>query len=336
MTATVPLLKLLQIDLTDECPLFCGHCSNSSGPSRNTHFPIERLREIISEGRDLGLETVVYSGGEPLRYPDLHEALSAAKIVGTPATIFTTGISEKRTRLPVSAERWRQLRDFGLVEARFSVYSGPSHREIHNNVVQSKPAIGDAFGVNEQAVKSARSAGIAVDVHFIPSGNSVVDLPEIYLWAEALGCSTLHLQIPTYQGRNKNSPLLELNHADEARLKQSALELRLIPGRTEFYISRFWLSRWENAGHPNSVANLEQLVIRTDGTISPSNACKYGSVMLEPENVLTDGATLADIWGHSRTLGELREAHGRMHFSLPYERQLVAITGAKVFHRSAG
>jgi MoaA/NifB/PqqE/SkfB family radical SAM enzyme len=335
MTATVPLLKLLQIDLTDECPLFCGHCSNSSGPGRNTHFPVAKLREIINEGRDLGLETVVYSGGEPLRYPDLHEALSAAKIGGTPATIFTTGITEKKTRLPVSVERWRQLRDFGLVGARFSVYSGPTHREFHNNVVQTRPINGDAFGVNEQAIKDARSAGIFVEAHFVPSGCSIVDLPEIYSWAERIGCSTLHLQIPTYQGRNKDSPLLELSYADEACLKQTALALRSIPGQMEFYISRFWMSRWENADHPNSAANLEQLVIRTDGTISPSNACKYGSVMLEPENVLTDGATLADIWRHSRTLGELREAHGRMHLSHPGDRELVAISGAKVLYRSA-
>jgi len=96
---------------------------------------------------------VVYSGGEPLRYPDLEEALSAARTGGTPATIFTTGIADKRTRLPVLVERWRELKSSGLTAARFSVYSGPSNREFHNQVVQTRPAIGDAFGANEQAIK---------------------------------------------------------------------------------------------------------------------------------------------------------------------------------------
>jgi MoaA/NifB/PqqE/SkfB family radical SAM enzyme len=330
----VPLLKLLQIDLTDDCPLFCGHCSNSSGPGRNTHFPIENLLDIVRGAKDLGVEVVVYSGGEPLRYPNLEEACLAAKSHGLPVTIFTTGIADKKTRLPVSVERWRQLKGSGLVAARFSVYSGPLHRAFHNNVVQTRPTVGDAFGANEQAIKDARSAGITVEVHFVPSGASVADLAAIYSWAAQLGCSTLHLQIPTYQGRNKDSPLLEVNSADEARLKQASWELRSSPGEMEFYISRFWMSRWEASTHPNSVANLEQLIIRTDGTISPSNACKYGSVMLEPENVLTAGTTLADIWRHSRTLQELRDTHGRFQLPLRPEGALAATARAEALHRS--
>jgi len=332
---TLPPLKLLQIDLTDDCPLFCGHCSNSSGPGRDTHFPIGRLLDILSGARDLGLEMVVYSGGEPLRYPDLGEALSTAKVGGTPATIFTTGIADKKTRLPVSVERWRELRRSGLIAARFSVYSSPSHREFHNQIVQTRPATGDAFGANEQAIRDARSAGIAVEAHFVPSGASVGDLTEIYSWAIHLGCSTLHLQIPTYQGRNKDSPFLELNSADEGRLKQAASALRSIRGEMGFYVSRFWMSRWEAFTDSNSVANLEQLVIRTDGTISPSNACKYGSVMLEPENILTAGATLADIWRHSRTLQELRAAHGRLQLPDRYERVLAATPRVEVLRGSA-
>jgi MoaA/NifB/PqqE/SkfB family radical SAM enzyme len=279
---------------------------------------------------------LVYSGGEPLRYPDLEEALSVAKAGGTPATIFTTGIADKKTRLPVSAGRWRHLKFSGLVAARFSVYSGPSHREFHNSVVQTKPITGDAFGANEQAIKDARSAGIAVEIHFVPSGASVGDLLEIYSWAEELRCSTLHLQIPTYQGRNKDNPFLELTYEDEACLKQAAFALQSIHGQIRFYISRLWVSRWEPLTDSNSFANLEQLVIRTDGTISPSNACKYGSVMLEPENILTAGATLADIWRHSRTLQELRAARGRLQLSDRYERVLAATPRVEVLNRSAG
>ncbi len=330
-----PPLRLLQIDLTDECPLFCSHCSNSSGPGRDTHFPIGRLLEIVSAARDLGLEMLVYSGGEPLRYPDLEEALLAAKVGGTPATIFTTGIADKKTRLPVSAERWRRLNFSGLGTARFSVYSGPSRREFHNSVVQTRPSAGDAFGANEQAIKDARSAGIAVEVHFVPSGISVVDLQEIYSWADHLGCSTLHLQIPTYQGRNQDRPLLELSYEDEACLKQAALVLRSIPGQIEFHISRFWMSRWKPSAASNLATNLEQLVIRTDGTISPSNACKYGRVLLEPENILDAGATLADIWRRSRSLQELRDAHGRLRLPDRYKRMLAAAPPVEVLHGSA-
>ncbi len=332
---TPPLLKLLQIDLTDECPLFCAHCSNGSGPGRNTQFPIGRLLEIFGEARNLGLERLVYSGGEPLRYPHLEEALSAAKCAGIPATIFTTGIRSKETRLPISAEDWRKLADTGLVAAAFSVYSGPSGRERHNAVVRTRPTAGDAFGVNEQAIKDARSVGLLTELHFIPSRARILDLPEIYAWAARLGCSVLNLQVPTYQGRNKGEPFLELNAIDEDRLKNVATALAAIPGETGLYISRFWGSRWNISVEGDCVANLEQLVVRTDGAISPCNACKYGSVTIGSENLLAEGATLANLWRHSRTLQELRDAHGRVQLPRRCEGVLAVPDRVKVLQRTA-
>ena len=320
-----PALRLLQVDLTDECPLFCAHCSNSSGPARTTHFPIKSVRKLLDEACKLGLEKIVFSGGEPLRYPHLEEALSASKASGIPTTIFTTGIRNKVTRLPISMQDWRNLSDFGLGLAAFSVYAAPVHREYHNAVVRSVPTAGDSFGANEQAISDARAAGIAVDIHFIPSGKSAGDLPEIHSWAAELGCSVLHLQIPTYQGRNKERPFLELNSADETRLKQAAHSVGAIVGNTRLYVSRFWSSRW-NTGDSDCIANLEQLIIRTDGTISPCNACKYGSVTLESENVLAKGGSLGEIWRHSRVLQELRDARGRAHLPTRCEGVLATVS----------
>ena len=328
-----PKLKLLQIDLTDECPLFCAHCSNTSGPACNAHFPITRLLEIIREARDLGLERLAYSGGEPLCYPHLHEALSAARSANIPVTIFTTGIQSKKTRLPISAENWRTLRDQGLVAAAFSIYAGPSNREHHNAVVRTRPTTGDAFGANERAIKDARSVGIAAELHFIPSRTSIPDLPEIYAWAVDLGCSVLNLQIPTYQGRNKDEPFLELNASDEDRLKNSASALTLIPG-TDFYISRFWRSRWNMSPEADCIANLEQLVVRADGAVSPCNACKYGSVTIGSENLLAEDATLANLWGESRTLQELRDAHGTVQLPRRCEGVLAIAGRIKVLQRT--
>jgi MoaA/NifB/PqqE/SkfB family radical SAM enzyme len=329
---TTPPLRLLQIDLTDECPLFCAHCSNSSGPSRSAHFPIQRLLAIVTEAKGLGLERIVYSGGEPLRYPNLERALSFARDNCVPATIFTTGIRDKRTRLPVSAEDWCKLTRAGLVGAGFSVYAAPSRRGYHNDIVRTVPAIGDAFGANEEAIKAARTAGLAVEVHFIPSGITLSDLPEIYTWTVGLGCSVLHLQLPTYQGRNSARPFLQLNSSDEARLQETASVLRPIPGQTQFYVSRFWRSRWNAVSNFNCVANLEQLIIRTDGTISPCNACKYGSVTLGSENVLEERTTLADVWRHSCLLQQLRDRGGQVSSPNSCEGVLANMSGLAAVH----
>lgn len=329
---TTPSLKLLQIDLTDECPLFCAHCSNSSGPGRTTHFPIARLIPLIQEARDLGVQRIVFSGGEPLRYPHLEEAVTAANRASIAITMFTTGIVDSRSRLPVSRDYWASLVEAGLNRAAFSVYAAPSQRTHHNDVVRTRPVVGDAFGANEQAVKDARSTGLVVEAHFIPSGVSVGDLQEIYAWAVELRCSVFHLQIPTYQGRNKDRPVLELSSSDERRLKEGALALKPAENKTQFYISRFWLSRWEALPRSGCVANVEQLIIRTDGTISPCNACKYGSVTLGSENVLVEGATLAYVWRNSRTLQELRDEGKRPYLPPRCEGALATISGLAAIH----
>lgn len=333
---TVPLLKLLQIDLTDECPLFCAHCSNGSGPKCDTHFPIGRLLEILGEARDLGLQRLVYSGGEPLRYPHLEVALSAAKSAGVPVTIFTTGIWSKETRLSISVEDWRRLACAGLSTAAFSVYSGPSGRDHHNAVVRTRPAAGDAFGVNERAIADARSVGLQAELHFIPSRASVRDLPEVYAWASRLECSVLNLQVPTYQGRNKAEPFLELQATDEDRLKNAAKALADVSSGTGFYISRFWRSRWNMSVEEDCVANLEQLIVRTDGLISPCNACKYGSVTIGSENLLAEGATLANLWRHSETLQGLRNVDGKAQFPRRCEGVLAIPGRVKVLQQTSG
>jgi MoaA/NifB/PqqE/SkfB family radical SAM enzyme len=290
------------------------------------------LLDIVKEAESLGLEKIVYSGGEPLRYSDLEEALSFAKDNHIPATIFTTGIRDKKTRLPVSVEDWRKLASAGLVAAAFSVYAAPSRRGHHNDVVRTVPAIGDAFGANEEAIRAARTAGLAVEVHFVPSGITSNDLPEIYTWAVGLGCSVLHLQIPTYQGRNSERPFLQLNSSDEARLQETASVLRPLPGQTQFYVSRFWRSRWNAIPDFNCVANIEQLIIRTDGTISPCNACKYGSVTLGSENVLEEGTSFADVWRHSRILQGLRDKDGQHSSPNRCEEVLANMSGLAAVH----
>jgi MoaA/NifB/PqqE/SkfB family radical SAM enzyme len=313
MDRKAPALKLLQIDLTDECPLFCVHCSNDSGPLRKTHFPIEALARILMQAKGLGAESVVYSGGEPLRYPHLEQAVSAATSLGLTSTIFTTGIDNDVSRLEVESSRWSSLKGVGLQGAAFSIYSGPKNREFHNRVVRCKPLRGDAFDVNERAIRAAGFAGLRKELHFIPSGTTVRDLQEIYRWAQDLECGTLHLQMPTYQGRNATGGFLSLSYDEELQLKDAALNLRVDATLTSFHISRFWRSRWD--GTSGCGAATEQLIIRADGTISPCNACKYTSRTSQEENVLASSEDLSVIWGKSPALLEVRRA--RIEGSIP-------------------
>jgi MoaA/NifB/PqqE/SkfB family radical SAM enzyme len=207
-------LELLQIDLTDECPLFCSHCSNSSGPGLKTAIRPAKAREAILDAARLSCRDIIFSGGEPLRYSDLSGLLALCRKLGLNAKIFTTGIRDIKGRLPLSSESWRELMALGLNTAVFSSYSRPTNRGFHDQIVRLRPTGNqDAFEVNELGIVRAREAGIAVELQFIPSDETCSDLPTIAVWAAHLGVSRLHLQYPTNQGRNRDTASLVVSQS---------------------------------------------------------------------------------------------------------------------------
>ncbi len=302
----MPSLELLQIDVTEECPLSCGHCSNSSGPSKTTQFPLKKLIELFEQAAVMGVRRVVLSGGEPLCYPALETAIKSAHALKLNVTIFTTGTRDTRTRVPIELREWGSLKNDGLVSAGFSIYAAPERREYHNQIVLLKPLKEDAFGVNQIAMQRARAAGIDVQAHFIPSDSTVTDLQDIYNWVSALKCSILHLQFPTRQGRNASLPCLALSRTRERALQRAASSLITVP-TTIFHVSRLWYQRWSGAGS-NCGANERQLIIRADGTISPCNACKYSIPADQEESILDPLGNLMTIWENSTTLQAYRSA----------------------------
>src|SRR6266478_3212106 len=107
MDAGMSTLNLLQLDLTDECPLFCSHCSNSSGPRFESALKYDTVEANVTDAAELGCTDVVLSGGEPLRYASFDRLLSLCKALGMRTTVFTTGIRNKNTRLPIADFEWR-------------------------------------------------------------------------------------------------------------------------------------------------------------------------------------------------------------------------------------
>lgn len=68
--------RAVYLELTGNCNLRCRYCYNRSGSSGD--FPVERLPGLLREMRELEIGELIFSGGEPLLYPDLKAVLSFA------------------------------------------------------------------------------------------------------------------------------------------------------------------------------------------------------------------------------------------------------------------
>jgi len=284
-------LELLQIDVTQECPLHCSHCSNSSGPSVFQALPLSSVLAAISDAADFGCKSITLSGGEPLLYAGLSELLTHCRYLGFETTAFTTGIRDKRTRGPLSAKEWERVRCDGLQNAVFSAYSSRIERAFHNTLVRMSPlTCRDAFAVNEAALRNAKQAGISVEVQYLPTDRTIDGFDDLVSWAADLGVRRLHVQFPTAQGRNASSAILSVSPTSEAQLRR-AVTSRVAHTEMEIHVSRLWRARW---GLAPRLATPTQLIVRADGTAVACNACKYTPTNVRTHSILH--TSLREIW----------------------------------------
>jgi Fe-coproporphyrin III synthase len=84
-------VPVLQIHASLKCNLFCAHCYSHSGPSVAGAIAVENICELLEDAAHLGYRAVAFSGGEPLIYPGLTEALRQAKALGLRTSVTTNG-----------------------------------------------------------------------------------------------------------------------------------------------------------------------------------------------------------------------------------------------------
>lgn len=69
-------LNKLYLHVTFDCPLRCAHCYARGGERRMDELPPERFAEIVREAIEHRFRSVVFTGGEPLVYPQIDQLFS--------------------------------------------------------------------------------------------------------------------------------------------------------------------------------------------------------------------------------------------------------------------
>jgi radical SAM protein with 4Fe4S-binding SPASM domain len=120
------MLKEVKIELTNRCARNCKHCSssatNSSKNIKNLDF--ENVKRIIHDAKDMNVETIVFTGGEPLMYDRLPELIKLTSILGMKSTIYTFAYRTDET-----LNKYRNLIDLGLNKIVYSLADTLSDEE---------------------------------------------------------------------------------------------------------------------------------------------------------------------------------------------------------------
>ncbi len=96
--ASVVFTSYLRMDvaLSEYCNLTCQMCRR---PSEALFMDKDLCKRVLSEAREVGLETVSFSGGEPFVHPAIEEILTHAFSLGIKVQLVTNGTLIKREKL---------------------------------------------------------------------------------------------------------------------------------------------------------------------------------------------------------------------------------------------
>ena len=289
-------LKELKIELTQECPLACVHCSTNSSRKQLSSLPEAVVIRLLHEAADLSVERVVFTGGEPLVCAYLSKAIDTAARCGIAATLYTTGILDNALT-PLTLAGAVGLVGLGLRRFIFSLYSDQA--EVHDSITRY-----GTHAATLTAVRNAVGSGCPVEMHFVAMKRNFRDLPGVVRLAEAVGVDRVSVLRFVPQGRGRGIAGREDIDTNELReLAASITRLRLqhptvrIRAGSPFNIL--------DIGYSPCNAAQDVLVINHRGDVFPCDAFKnvryvdplHGSVLAAP---------LRDVWQMSQFLRRVR------------------------------
>jgi radical SAM protein with 4Fe4S-binding SPASM domain len=90
------------VELTRACNLRCPHCFVEAGPPREIEMSTERILRLLDEWAEMGVFSVVITGGEPSIHPDFLEIVHYAHSLGFTVAIASNG-------MPLNAKMLEQI-----------------------------------------------------------------------------------------------------------------------------------------------------------------------------------------------------------------------------------
>lgn len=112
------MLKEIKIELTNKCARNCKHCSSNATNNIDNlkELDFNSVYKIITEAKIMGVETIVFTGGEPLMYDRLPELVELTSKLEMKSTIYTFAY-----RTDEALNKYRKLIDLGLNKIVYSL-----------------------------------------------------------------------------------------------------------------------------------------------------------------------------------------------------------------------
>ena len=159
---------------TYQCTLQCDHCFAWGSPWQRGTMPLDRIREVLRQAKDLGtVESVYFEGGEPFLYSaSLLEAVRETVSLG-----FRAGIVSNAYWAASDADAWAFLQPFAGLIHDLSISSDLYHwSDPQSRQAESARRAAESLGIpiGFMSVAQPEDTDAAPSVGKLPAGESRV------------------------------------------------------------------------------------------------------------------------------------------------------------------
>jgi len=174
----------------NSCNLSCAHCLVESHPGGDPGLSTDRLKTLIDEVSDLGVERFYFTGGEPFVREDIFELIEYITQVKETDLILLTNATLFR------GDRLDRLKRQNRRRLKLQVSLDGSTPDIND------PIRGEGtFRLITEGLKAAGELGFETSLTAAVTGTNLHDIVNLPSLAKSLGAKSLHLMWLHRRGR---------------------------------------------------------------------------------------------------------------------------------------
>jgi AdoMet-dependent heme synthase len=163
-------------ELTQACDLACKHCRASAQPGRDPgELTTEEAKAAVAQIRAMGDPLLVFTGGDPLKRPDLYAILEESVRSG-----LRTTVTPSATPL-LTNEAVGRFKETGI--ARMAVSLDGADAATHDGFRQ----VEGSFDRTVAALNSAREVGLETQINTTVTRHNLHQLPQLAQFAAQAG-----------------------------------------------------------------------------------------------------------------------------------------------------
>ncbi|MFH1975318.1 MAG: radical SAM protein [Pseudomonadota bacterium] len=288
-------LSEIKIEVTHNCRLRCVHCSSVAEENTGRSMGWLSCKQILDDAKAMGVKTVAFSGGEPLCWGHIQDAIERASKHGMEVFLYTTG------NVPYAQKIMKHLKKGGLSHVMFSLFGVDAKQ--HEKVTATEGSYNKTIEIIAYCVNIC----LDTEIHFVPLSNNYKSLKIIAEQARKLGVKRISLLRMVPQGRGATEKDNQLSYSQNLELRKIITTLR-----ADGYDIRlgspynFLMLR----DKPQCRSGVDRLTVGPDLRIFPCDAFKHippKSLCVGEEFSNLSKNELQECWDRSPYLGIVRK-----------------------------